>query len=839
MTPFIARLIRTRHMQQYWDALIRGLPETDLARRRAALDQTTLDLMDGIRRTPVTPAPDLAFLTRMENDVMDAFMRAHAKPVPIRAGIGTLRPSQSGSDRPMPGKALAVPRRWGMAAVASVALVALTIAIFLFSLRGSNQPAIVPATPDATTPTAISVPATTVEPVIMYRGGLERTGVMPGPAPTGQPGVLWRAEAGAVVKGPLSVGNGLVFTGTDDGSVHAFDMITGAEVWTLMGNTTVQSPSIVLDGATAYIAGYDGMVLAVDATTGAELWRTDPALNVSRRVAFDGATKSIYVGGLGAVSYAFDSATGQLRWQVDISSPQASVASIVTGDTLYFGTDHGVLYALNTADGTTRWTYESTHDGFGSLTFANNTILGPVGPAADPAFVAVDATSGAERWEITSASAPYTAGAVTDGNVILGTNLGEVISVAQTDGQVNWTFATGSGVPVQTAPAIVGDEIYVADTDGWLYALDAATGQEMWRVQLDGGSSYGLAITGGVIYVGTWTGSLYALGDEGTEIPAATPVAGPALPADTSPEASPAAAGENVELLWEATGGEGGFAGPTLLTIAPDGMIWVADSGHNAFQIFDADGAFLESWTGSGEGEFGMQEDDGDPFGAVAFAADGSFYVLDPGARRVLIFSADRTYVGSVGGRGRGPGQFVAPISIAVDLAGNVAVLDPGRGDIQSFAPDGTLLTTAPLQSTYQPVSSMVIDGDGNFIVLEFVCCAGPAVVETFDPEGNLLLQFGQESGPGTLLGQPLGLGLDGAGNIYLTEIEPARVVVFSPEGEFLMEFGADGDAAVVFPFPFDVAVDAQGDIYVTDPANNRLVKLHLNQPLAAATATP
>ena len=261
----------------------------------------------------------------------------------------------------------------------------------------------------------------------------------------------------------------------------------------------------------------------------------------------------------------------------------------------------------------------------------------------------------------------------------------------------------------------------------------------------------------------------------------------------------------------------------------------MADPGNSGFRILDTDGNVLESWTGTGDGQFGMVEDDGDPFGAVAFAADGSFYVLDPGARQVLAFAADRTFLSRFGDPGRGPGQFVAPVAIAVDPAGNVAVSDYGRADIQTFAADGTLVATIPVQTTYPVGNSMTIDGDGNFYVLEFQF-GGPALLEKFDPAGNLLLQFGQGPGPGALLGQPLGIGLDAAGNVYVTEIEPAQVVVYSPEGEYLTSFGAAGDTTIQLPFPFDVAVDAQGDVYVSDPSQNKLVKLRLPDSLFPAT---
>ena len=214
--------------------------------------------------------------------------------------------------------------------------------------------------------------------------------------------------------------------------------------------------------------------------------------------------------------------------------------------------------------------------------------------------------------------------------------------------------------------------------------------------------------------------------------------------------------------------------------------------------------------------------------------------MLDPGARRVQVFAADRTFLRSIGEPGRGPGQFVEPVGIATDAAGNVAIADDARGDIQTFAPDGTVIATAHLQSTSTGPKTwnlMIIDGDGNYFLAQCGGCPsgspGPMVLEKFDSEGNLLQQFGLESGPGAFRDQPVGIAIDAAGNVYVTEIGAgARIVVFSPDGDYLMDFGSAG-STVEFTLPLDVALDAQGDIYVTDLEQNRLVKLRLVPPLS------
>ena len=628
-----------------------------------------------------------------------------------------------------------------------------------------------------------------------------------------------------MIKGPIAVGNGLVYTGTDDGSVHAFDMTTGAEVWKLTGNTTIESPSIVLDGTTAYIAGYDGMVLAVDAATGAELWRTDPALNVSRRIAFDAAAKTIYVGGLEAVSYAFDSTSGALKWQVEIGGSQVSVASIVTSDTLYFGALDGLIYALNTADGSTRWTWDSTFDDVGSLAFGNNTIYGPTGIAGNNVFVAIDTGTGGERWRLTSATAPYTAASILGGNLFVGTELGEVMSVAQADGQVNWTFATGNGAPIWTAPSIVGDDLYVVDTEGSLYVVDTATGQEIWRIQLDGGINYSPAITGGVIYIGTWDGYVYALGDGGTEVPAATPIAGTPIPTDTSPEATPAAVTSNaVELLWETNGGPTPLQKSSNATIAPDGNIWVADGGHSQFQIFSPDGTFIEEWgtPGSGDGQFDFlrANSDGDSFGAVAFAPDGSFYVADMGNRRIQHFAADRTFLDAWGSLGREDGQLISPIDIEVDSQGNVFVDDDKRNDVQKFAADGTFLLKFggfgrdPGQLDFQ--GWMTIDGEDNVWVAD----GSNGRIQAWANDGTFLREVSLD---GTL-GGPGAVAVDEQGRLYVLDNTGMRVVVLDSSYAMIASGSCHLERRTLTTMN-GVALDGEGSMYVTDYLEQPLLK--------------
>ena len=198
-----------------------------------------------------------------------------------------------------------------------------------------------------------------------------------------------------------------------------------------------------------------------------EIWRTDPALNVSRLVAFDAESKTLYVGGRDPVSYAFDSATGQLKWQVEHYRTAEVGGQHRHRRYPLLRRDRRNALRPQRADGSIRWTWDSTFEGHGEvfdiLRITRYSLL-PLLPGTSPFWRSMPApvwNDGGYR----STKGEYAAAGVVDGNIILGTDIvGEVISVSQMDGRVNWTFAPGSR-GFRAPPAIVGDMVYVADKE--------------------------------------------------------------------------------------------------------------------------------------------------------------------------------------------------------------------------------------------------------------------------------------------------------------------------------------------------------------------------------------
>ena len=75
---------------------------------------------------------------------------------------------------------------------------------------------------------------------------------------------------------------------------------------------------------------------------------------------------------------------------------------------------------------------------------------------------------------------------------------------------VLWTFPITKGGFESTA-AIVGGVVYIGSTDGNLYALDLATGEKRWQFPTPLGFTASAAVQGGRVYIGDSDGTFYCI----------------------------------------------------------------------------------------------------------------------------------------------------------------------------------------------------------------------------------------------------------------------------------------------------------------------------------------
>jgi DNA-binding beta-propeller fold protein YncE/4-amino-4-deoxy-L-arabinose transferase-like glycosyltransferase len=103
---------------------------------------------------------------------------------------------------------------------------------------------------------------------------------------------------------------------------------------------------------------------------------------------------------------------------------------------------------------------------------------------------------------------------------------------------------------------------------------------------------------------------------------------------------------------------------------------------------------------------------------------------------------------------------------------------------------------------------------------------------------GGNAFDGGHGNGPGQF-NQPMGIAVDGAGDLFVADKENHRVQKFARDGTFERAWGEQGDQPGQFKEPHDVAVDAEF-VYVADTWNQRIqVFGHDGAPVFIITGSP
>ncbi|OGF57772.1 MAG: hypothetical protein A2Z21_10255, partial [Candidatus Fraserbacteria bacterium RBG_16_55_9] len=204
-------------------------------------------------------------------------------------------------------------------------------------------------------------------------------------------------------------------------------------------------------------------------------------------------------------------------------------------------------------------------------------------------------------------------------------------------------------------------------------------------------------------------------------------------------------------------------------------------------------------------------------------------------------------FLGQWGRFGLDGGQFDLPRAVAVDLAGNVYVVDTGNHRIQKFSPNQQLLAEwgshcdllqnsgctdpdgeGPLEvgdGQFALPQGIAVDKAGNVYVSDF----GNARIEKFDASGAFLMKWGRRGNGEGQFNQPIGVAIDEEGNVYVSDSGNDRVQKFDAAGSFLMKWGSFGAGDGQFHDPRGLALDSNGYVYVVDSGNHRVQKFSLS----------
>jgi outer membrane protein assembly factor BamB len=280
-------------------------------------------------------------------------------------------------------------------------------------------------------------------------------------------------------------------------------------LWFHNSHSLLEFPPVIY-GERIFQLGDTAVLTALDKRTGRVLWsrRLGRLSASSPAVTFNTVYVTILSSGHptdpGRV-IALDSANGAIRWWRALPAPSES-SPLIDHGRLFFGSQSGLVYALNDRTGAVIWTYRAA-----GAVKASPTLSGGVLYFGDYSgrLQAISERSGHRLWVSTSEGALlgsgtfYSTAAVVYGRVFLGNTDGRVYAYDAATGRLDWAVQTGGYV--YASPAVVnapglGPTIYIGSYSGIFYALNARSGHVSWRFNGHGRVSGSATVVGRTVY---------------------------------------------------------------------------------------------------------------------------------------------------------------------------------------------------------------------------------------------------------------------------------------------------------------------------------------------------
>lgn len=265
---------------------------------------------------------------------------------------------------------------------------------------------------------------------------------------------------------------------------------TPVELWSVdTGGGSKEAYSeiaIFLQADMAVAVDYEGDVNAYDAKTGQRLW--DTSLDVPVVSGAGGGEGLIFIGSQKGEIFALDENTGDLVWKQQLTSEVLAPPKATNG-VVVARTADGRMRGLSTVDGATLWNYQRAVPLL-SLRGASAAVLAGdkvIAGYANGKLVALSIADGQVIWEKSVAvprgrseldrlvdidSDPV----IKEGVVYVVAFHGQVAAFDLENGQKLWArdMSSRSGLDV-------ADDLYLSDDVGYVWALQTASGDALWR----------------------------------------------------------------------------------------------------------------------------------------------------------------------------------------------------------------------------------------------------------------------------------------------------------------------------------------------------------------------
>jgi DNA-binding beta-propeller fold protein YncE len=284
--------------------------------------------------------------------------------------------------------------------------------------------------------------------------------------------------------------------------------------------------------------------------------------------------------------------------------------------------------------------------------------------------------------------------------------------------------------------------------------------------------------------------------------------------------------------------GLGEFNTPRGIAVAPDGSLYISDTGNHRIQHLSKDGQVLHSWGSFADSSTGTAPPGTfyEPWG-LAIGKDGSVFVADTWNHRIQKFSPEGRSITMWGyfGQGESGEAFWGPRDIAIDSDGHVLISDTGNKRIVVFDQDGNFLgefgSAGLLDGQFDEPVGLAIDKEGRILVLD----TWNQRVQVFQPDYQTMvftpvIQWDIVGWYGQSLDNKPFVATDSDGNTYISDPEGYRILQFDVQGNFIRYWGDFGTDLTRFNLPTGLAFSQNGSLWVVDTGNNRIMQFAMTK---------
>lgn len=219
--------------------------------------------------------------------------------------------------------------------------------------------------------------------------------------------------------------------------------------------------------------------------------------------------------------YAFNRFTGEQIWKIPI---YGGIAESIQYDEsqLYFcsGFYNTKMYAVNKADGDINWTFPTSFSVCPNKPMLkDNAVYNAFfGSHNVGRLYKINVSTGQEIWNVSLSAGPWDNSITSDGNgrIFLAIFYDNTMNAYnESNGQVLWTYTLHDGA--LSFNAYHNGCVFIADTKGYVYALNASTGSLVWKTKV--GYCCDISsptLSGGLLFIGSRDGpegAFYALNE--------------------------------------------------------------------------------------------------------------------------------------------------------------------------------------------------------------------------------------------------------------------------------------------------------------------------------------